>query len=404
MTNTPQRSAVVFGAGNVGRGFLGQLFSESGLLVAFVDVDRELVKALSERGWYRLETVFNEEVREYRIAPVTAFLPEAKEQVAGAVADAVICATAVGVRALPHIAPLLAAGIERRLRTSDAPLNIIICENLKNAAAHVRSLVRNHLPEDLLAAFEERIGFVDTVIGRMVPRPTEEMRRQDVSWIRVEPYHELPVDRTGFVGQIPTISGMVPCDNFPVYTARKLYLHNCGHALLAYPGYLFGLTFGWEALEHPEVRAVFDQGLRESREAIAAEFQVDPAWLDEHIRDLVRRFANRALGDTIFRLGRDPIRKLGPEDRLVGAARLVEKAGGRPEGLARGIAAALLFDPPEDPIAVELQERIRRDGPAQVLSEISGISPDEDLGRRVLESYNRWCELRKNRSCGNQER
>ena len=54
----------------------------------------------------------------------------------------------------------------------------------------------------------------------------------------MEPYRELPVDRTGFIGEIPQIEGMIPCDNFALYTARKLYLHNAGHAILGYLGYL----------------------------------------------------------------------------------------------------------------------------------------------------------------------
>ena len=41
--------------------------------------------------------------------------------------------------------------------------------------------------------------------------------------------------------------------------------------------------------------------------------------LEEHIDDLLLRFQNKALGDTIFRVGCDLFRKLGPQDRLAGA-------------------------------------------------------------------------------------
>ena len=384
------KNAIIFGAGNIGRGFIGQLLCESGYTVTFADIDEELLRVLNERGWYRLETVFNEERRDYRIGPVRAVSAKDTEAAAEAVAEAEIGATAVGVRALPHVAPIIARGIARRAEDGvEAPLNFIICENMKNAAAHVRGMVREHLPEELGEYFDRNIGFVDTVIGRMAPAPTPEMRSADVSWIRVEPYKELPVDRAGFKGPAPEISAMTAYDNFAVFTARKLYLHNCGHALLAYPGYLRGIEYGWQTLDDPVVREVFQRGLAESRAGIVHRYHADPAWLDEHIADLKRRFANRALGDTVFRLGRDPVRKLGPRDRLVGAARIAEDSGIRPEGLARAIAAALRFDPAEDPVAVEMQRAIRERGVEAVLQEVSEIAPDEPLGQLILAEYRR---------------
>lgn len=191
------KEAIVFGAGNIGRGFMGQLFCESGYRVTFVDVDRELVEALNRSGSYRLETVFNEEVKEYRIGPVRALHASQTEEVAAAVATADIGATAVGAGALRHIAPLLAAGIRQRAAADRLPLNLIICENLKGAAAAMRELVAGHLPEAELVLLQDRVGFVDTVIGRMVPNPTASMRAADATRIRVEPYKELPVDRGG---------------------------------------------------------------------------------------------------------------------------------------------------------------------------------------------------------------
>ncbi len=323
-------SAIIFGAGNVGRGFLGQLFSESGYPVVFVDVDAELVAALDRRGRYTVRLVDNDWLEEVTVAPVQALLAGDADAVAQAVAAASIAATAVGVRALPFVAPLLAAGIaQRAVAGVAAPLNIIICENLKDAAAVFRGMVEQHLPAALHPYLRAHIGFVDTVIGRMVPPLTPELRAADPTLILVEPYKELPVDRACLIGPPPQVVGLEVCDNFPAYTARKLYIHNCGHAVLAYLGHLAGHEFGYQALVDPSIRPWFEAALAESKAGIVAAYGVAPAWLDAHIADLIRRFANRALGDTILRLGRDPLRKLGPEDRLVGAARLVERAGNR---------------------------------------------------------------------------
>jgi mannitol-1-phosphate 5-dehydrogenase len=384
------KSALMFGAGNVGRGFLGQLFSESGYDVVFVDIDEPLIAALNTRRGYTIRLVEDDWTEEITVAPVRALHAEETDAVARALAEADLAATAVGVRALPHIAPLVAAGVARRAEEGvPAPLNIIVCENLKGAAAIFRHMVSDHLPAALHAYLRAHVGFVDTVIGRMVPPPTPQMRAQDPSLIVVEPYKELPVDRRGFAGPVPEIVGLEPTDNFAVYTARKLYIHNCGHAMLGFLGHLRGHAFGYQALEDAAIRPLFEQALAESKHGIAVAHGVDPAWLEAHIGEIVRRLANRALGDTIFRLAHDPLRKLGPEDRLVGAARLVEKAGGTPDALSWGIAGGYCFDDTDDPLAVTLQQRIATEGLDAVLAGVSGIEPDEPLAALVRERYRR---------------
>jgi len=385
------KEAVVFGAGNIGRGFMGQLFSESGYRVTFVDIDTELVNALAEQQGYRLQTVFNDDVRDYRIEPVTAVSGTDSAGVADVVARADIGATAVGAGALKYIVPNIATGLKARIARNAPPLNLIICENLKNAAAIVRDMIAEQLDAETRDHLSEVLGLVDTVIGRMVPLPTPEMRAEDVSLIRVEPYKELPVDRNGFAGDVPEIEAMRAYADFAVFTARKLYIHNCGHALLAYVGYLRDHEYGYEALADPEVRRILNGGLQESKAGIVAKYDVKATWLAEHIDDLMERFGNRALGDTIFRLGRDPVRKLAATDRLIAPARLAEEAGVDPANLAFGIAAALLFDPAQDPVAQNLQQKLRDTGAAATLEQTTGIRSNEPLGKLVLSHFARLC-------------
>ena len=385
--------AVIFGAGNVGRGFLGQLFSESGYRVVFVDVDDMLILALNARRRYTIRLVDNDLSKDVTISPVQALHAGQIEAVTLALIEADLVATAVGVRALPNIAPLVATGIAWRAKGGiKAPLNVIVCENLKNAAAVFRSMVDEHLSAAGHDYAQTHAGFVDTVIGRMVPPLTPEMRAQDSSLVVVEPYKELPVDRRGFAGSIPEIVGLEPCDNFAAYTARKLYVHNCGHAMLGYLGHLRGYTFGYQALEDGIIRSLFERALAESMSGIVAAHGVDAAWLKAHAADLTRRFANRALGDTVFRLARDPLRKLGPTDRLVGAARLAEKAGVMPETLSVGIAAGYCFDDAGDPLAAELQQRIVAEGFDAVLADVSGVQADEPLAALVRAGRDRLRE------------
>lgn len=388
------KTAVIFGAGNIGRGFIGQLFSESGYEVVFVDVDQELVSALNERRQYHLQIVSNSGSEDHWISPVRAIHGRDSAAVAAALLEASLAATAVGANALKYIAGNIAAGLALRAEMRKPPLNFIVCENLHGAAAHLRELCLQQAAGEAKVYVEEQTGFVDTVIGRMVPMPTAEMRQQDPSLIKVEAYKELPVQRSGFVGEIPAVVAMKAEDNFEVFTARKLYIHNCGHALMAYAGYQRGYEFGYEVMADEKLRNFMLAGLQESAAAIASALGADANWLQQHVQELLLRFDNRQLGDRIFRLGRDPVRKLAREDRLTGAAKLAMEQGLPARNLAWGMALALHFDPPQDEMAQKMQQGIKEQGVESVLEQIAGLQKDEALFGMVIEAYR---ELEKNR-------
>ncbi|MGE5603799.1 MAG: mannitol dehydrogenase, partial [Nitrososphaerales archaeon] len=299
------KQAIIFGAGNIGRGFMGQLFSESGYFVTFVDVDRTLLDALNARGSYTIRLVTNERTETVEVGPVAALHSDADlDAAADVLARAGIGATAVGAGILKHIAPVVARGIERRAEIgNDEAFNLILCENLHGAARIFQDLVLSHLPAGLHPFVDEHVGFVDTVIARMVPPLTPELRAEDPSLILVEPYKELPVDREAFAGPIPAIVGMIPYAPFAFFTERKLYIHNAGHATLAYLGYLKGYEYGYEALADDEIYFQARGAMEESALALTRKFHPPSGSLLANIDDLLHRFGNRALGDTILRLG-----------------------------------------------------------------------------------------------------
>jgi mannitol-1-phosphate 5-dehydrogenase len=371
--------AVQFGAGSIGRGFLGQLFFESGYEIVFVDVDRELVRAINRRKSYPIRVVGN---TSYDITVKGARAVDGTDTAAVVheLATADIAATAVGVKVLPSVAEPLARGLEARFRRPDSsPLNIIVCENMVNAAAFLKGEVRAKLSEANRALLETEVGFVDASIGRMVPLMTEEQRAEDPLLIHVEEYCELPVDKAAFKGPIPQIHNLKPYDNFQGYVERKLYVHNTGHAITAYLGHLRAHRFIWEAIGDRAVRDQVKAALDESKEALIKRHGLNRSDLDDHIEDVVRRFANVGLADTVFRVARDPIRKLGKDDRLVGAARAALSAGIRPTHIAFGIAAAIHYDEPRDPESVALKELREREGVEAVLTKVCDLSPNDRL-------------------------
>ena len=378
------RKAVHFGAGNIGRGFLGQLYFESGYEIVFVDVVDDIVAGLQQRREYPLRIV--EEAEEtILVRQVTAVHGKDLDAVAGALAEADLASTAVGVNVLPNIAPALACGIERRFRDHAAPpLNIIVCENLINAGPYLRDRVVEHLDPAFLSDFREKVGFVEASIGRMVPVMTAAQRAEDPLLVCVEPYCELPVDANGFKGPIPELRHMKPLPNFGAYVERKLFVHNLSHAATAYLGYLRGHEFIWQAIRDEQVRAEVDAATAESCRALARKHGLDPAGLDAHRADLIRRYHNRALGDQVARVARDPLRKLGPNDRLAGSARMCLENDVEPVHIGFAVAAAMLYDPPDDPAAQALQRLRKTQGVEGVLHEICRIAPDSPLGTFVI--------------------
>lgn len=378
-------TAVHFGAGNIGRGFLGQLYWQSGWETVFVDVVDAVVAALNERGAYTLQVV-DEHCEALTIDRVRAIHGRDTEAVAEAIADCDLASTAVGVRALPNIAPSLAAGLARRAQRSAEPLNVVVCENLLDAAHRLREGVLAAASPAARAFIAERVGFVSTVVSRMVPIVPDEVRARDPLYVAVEAYCTLPVDATAFVGGIPPIQGFLPVPNIAAHEERKLFCHNCGHALCAYAGHQKGLTYIAEAITETSVRSLVLGGLAETGQALIAKHGFDPAEHQAHVDDLLRRFANRSLGDTIARVGRDPIRKLGRHDRLVGAALLCLDKGIQPRRIIEGIRAALAYDRCDDPEAQRLQEMLRSRGLHAVLSEVCGLRPDEELWRLIEEA------------------
>lgn len=378
------KKAVQFGAGNIGRGFTGQLFSESGYEVVFVDVMPDVVRLLCERGAYTIR-IASDTPEDIEIKNIRAVSGRDIEAVASELATADIACTAVGVNVLPAIAPALARGVERRMvERSDAPLNIIICENLAHADTFLRDQVRKNLPNECHSYFDSKVGFVMSVVARMVPTMTEEQRREDPLLIVVEAYKKLPVDRNAFVGPAPEIVGVEAYDNFQAFVDDKLFTHNCGHAVAAYLGYLRGHEFMWQAMRDDRVLAATRAAMMETGEALARAYGVDLVEHHAHIEDLIQRFGNVALGDQVARVGRDPVRKLGSDDRLVGGAKFCVAQGVVPRNVCKGIAAGLLFDPADDPTASRIQDVVRTSGDEAALAEFCGLLPDNPVTLAVL--------------------
>ena len=384
-----RKKLVQYGAGNIGRGFIGELFARSGYEVVFVDVRNDIVELFNRNRTYPLNFVSDEDSREIIITGVRAVNGQESGTVADEIASADIIATAVGVAALPHIVEPVARGLKRRWRSgNNTPIDIILCENKLDADKYLRELFLREFSDEECAQFNKTVGLVEASIGRMVPVMTPEMQKGNPLRVCVENYAELPVDGDALKGGVPHIPGLIPASPFSFYIRRKLFIHNMGHALIAYFGFLNRETSISQAVRNPYIRLLAEGAMRQSARSLSKEYGIDLGLILDHVADLVLRFHNRALGDTTERVGSDPIRKLSGTDRLAGAAIFCCEQGLPGAYIHAGIAAGLLYENPRDEASLRLQEIMDKKGVLHILDEICGIAPDSVVGSQVILFYN----------------
>ena len=381
------KTAVMYGGGNIGRGFIGKVFADSGYEVCFLDIMQDVIDEMNARGQYTVRIVSNAGEEDTVVKPVRA-VNSLTDQAIDEIVNCRIMATAVGVNVLPKIAPVIARGVAARMARTGEPLDIILCENQLGADKLMRGWINEQLNDAQRAWADENLGLVEASIGRMVPPLTPEMRAKDKLLICVEPYSDLPVDKDAFRGEIPDLVGLIPYSPFEFYIERKLFLHNGGHALCAYLGYEKGYEYIWQAIADPEIHDAAKASMMTSARALIAKFgEGIRENVENNVTDLLFRFQNRALKDTVARVGADPVRKLRRNDRIVGAALLAIEEGVDPMPIVKGIVAALHFDRPEDATAPQLQSDLKARGIGYVMEHYMELKPEEPLYRMILEEY-----------------
>ncbi|SFK31973.1 mannitol-1-phosphate 5-dehydrogenase [Halobacillus dabanensis] len=378
------KQTVHFGAGNIGRGFIGALFSQSDYHVTFVDIADEIINKLNEEKSYqvKLATEQKETVTIENVSGLNNIKQE--NEVVEAIQNATYLTTAIGPNILPRIAPLIARGISERAAASQENLYIIACENQIGATDILKKHIFEHLDEETKKKIEGTVYFFNSAVDRIVP-----IQDRDSLDVLVEPYFEWVVETKE---EIPAVEGMTIVDDLAPFIERKLFTVNTGHAVIAYFGYLEGKETIDQTLADEKVANQVRETLKETGAYLVQEYGLNEEEHLQYINKNIERFKNAYLNDGVTRVGRAPIRKLGPEDRLIRPATQAKKAGLSYTNLAKAIAAALLFDHPEDEEAMKIQEMIKEHGPAYVLKTVSELEEDDQLTREVVRQYE---ELKK---------
>lgn len=376
--------ALHFGAGNIGRGFIGKLLSDAGVHVTFADVNEQVINEIAKRHQYPVNVVGEQSTTE--IVHNVDAINSSSNEVSDYIAKVDLVTTAVGPQILARIAENMAKGlIARHQQANTAPLNIIACENMVRGTSQFKQEIFKYIPHELHQWINNHIGFVDSAVDRIVPPATS--KTGDILEVTVETFSEWIVDKNQFIGDIPQIKGMEPVDNLMAFVERKLFTLNTGHAITAYLGFYNNIATIRDAILVDSIRAVVQGAMQESGQVLIKRYNFDPAKHQAYIGKILTRFENPYLHDDTARVGRQPIRKLGSGDRLVKPLLGTFEYELKNSNLLIGIAAALNYRNDDDDQATDLTQQISNKGVVQTFCDISGIESNNPIVSQIEQLY-----------------
>lgn len=376
--------AVHFGAGNIGRGFIGYLLSKSGYDITFVDISDFLVDNINEYGKYKVITLSDSKSEE-EVENVKAVNLNDIEKLDKIILEADLITMSIGVNNLKSTGKLLNKLLMKRFKIhEDKLLDIIACENALFATNILRESILEEASQEFKDYLDRYVGFPNSAVDRIVPNV--KIKKESPIDVAVEDFYEWDVEKNN-VKINNNIKGVDYVDNLGPYLERKLFLLNGAHAATAYIGYIKGYKYIHEAIKDEFIRNIAIGFHKEAIQALSKKHNLDINILNRYSQKLIKRFENFYLQDELFRVGRDPIRKLSSNDRLITPLKLCYKLDMKYDNILYGIAAGFLFDYNEDENAQKIQNGISEEGIHNTIRNITGLEEDHLLVNMIEDKY-----------------
>lgn len=381
------KRAVMIGAGQIGRGFIGMLLEQAGYHVVFADLNMKVIDDINTRHEYTVHLVDTQCVNT-RVSNISA-MSSLDPRLIGEYEQCQLVCTAVGLTSLPKIAGPIARGIAaRRAAGSTEYMNVIACENAVRGSSQLKALVEQQLSPEDLAYARQYVGFPDCAVDRIIP-PAHGIEAAEVV---VEKYHEWDVEKKDFRGPLPEIAGMELVDDLTAYLERKLFTLNGANVVTGAIAYLKGYRTVNEALKDEEIYSLVLGLMEECSAMLEKRHGFSPKSMADYRASLMQRFMNPYIIDEAVRVVREPIRKLSATDRLVAPMNYAHSYGIATPHYYRGIASVLLYDNPEDEQSIQMQALIRSLGLRPALEQISGVPAESAVAVSIEQEYEKLKE------------
>lgn len=366
------KKMIQIGAGNIGRACIGRLFHQAGYEIYFSDVNLELISMIHEKKEYNVRMVgkdFDETVKIDNVDKI----PEDSEEIKRLSNEIEIITTAVGVNILPKIAPFIVNIINARYESqNNNPLNIMACENTTGASSKLKESVYESLDGNIKEWIEneKKIVFPNVAIDCIVPTIVNE----NPLTVTCENFADLIIDRAVFIGDLPYVEGLSLKENLNAYIERKLFTLNTGHAITAYLGAENNKETVFDAINDSEIKNIVYGAMEESGEVLIRRHGFGRFEHETYIQKILSRFFNPYLKDSVFRVGREPMRKLSYNDRLIKPILGTLEYDLKHENLLKGVASAFKFYTPEDAESVELKKILETEKLEDAILKITGLN------------------------------
>lgn len=384
-------SCVIFGAGKIARGFIAHLLSLSDIDFIFVEKADALADLINERGQYTINILGAPE-KNYVVKNAKALKFSQEKEITEAIAEADVVFDAVGGKNLQEIVPFYIKGIEKKAEKGGY-LNFVTCENWKEPAKILKEGAEAGIAPEAREYLDNYVGFTESVIMRSGIEAPKELLEKDPLIVNVQNYWHLPVDAARVKGSLPDIKYMEPLTGFAGFLERKFYTYNAANGTTSFVGALLGYKVLAEAAHDERILKILDGVYQETGKALSMKHGISLEEQMAFARTSLNKLQDYTIVDSIERNARDPQRKLGKDDRLVGSARMVLSCGIRPENLCTAIACAVYYRNPEDSSAVALEKVVKEEGIDAVLEKICGIEPEGELGiliKEKIEKIKEW--------------
>lgn len=376
-------SCVIFGAGKIARGFIAHLLSLSDIDFVFVEKADVLADLINEREQYTINILGAPE-KNYVVKNAKALKFSQEKEITEAIAEADVVFDAVGGKNLQEIVPFYIKGIEKKAEKGGY-LNFVTCENWKEPARILKEGVEAGIAPEAREYLDNYVGFTESVIMRSGIEAPKELLKKDPLIVNVQNYWHLPVDAARVKGSLPDIKYMEHLTGFDGFLERKFYTYNAANGTTSFVGALLGYKVLAEAAHDERILKLLDGVYQETGKALSMKHGISLEEQMAFAKTSLNKLQDYTIVDSIERNARDPQRKLGKDDRLVGSARMVLSCGIRPENLCTAIACAIYYRNPEDSSAVALEKVVKEEGIDAVLEKICGIEPEGELGILIKE-------------------
>ncbi|AGK96375.1 mannitol-1-phosphate 5-dehydrogenase [Clostridium pasteurianum] len=382
--------AVHFGAGNIGRGFIGYLLSKSEYDITFVDISDFLVDNINEYGKYKVITLSDSKSEE-EIDNVKAVSLNDTEKLEKIILEADLITTSIGANNLKSTGELLNKLLMKRFKIcGDKLLDIIACENALFATNILKESILEEATQEFKDYLDKSVGFPNSTVDRIVPNV--KIKKESPIDVAVEDFYEWDIEKNN-VKINNNIVGAAYVDNLEPYLERKLFLLNGAHAATAYIGYIKGYKFIHEAIKDEFIRNIAIGFHKEAIQALSKKHNLDIKLLNEYSQKLIKRFENFYLQDELFRVGRDPMRKLSSNDRLITPLKLCYKLDMKYDNILYGVAAGFLFNYSGDEKAEKIQNSILSEGIHTTICNITGLEENNVLVNMIEDKYKELSNL-----------